>query len=537
MSKLVFRAIAQVGDEPQEIYWLAGLEAARTRDWYVRLVLLGQKSGRFHVMSAPIGLFPILTLGAWFDRGEFRTTGARGEIATALIQDVSAGEVVTSADIPEQLYRFPGRPGAQRLFRYRAGDSDVFIPAAELVRYLFLHNRTLATAIMRPGALNLLFRPEIPGYQERRLVAFTREMPHQCVTRHFVKEFAWLALEPGARRSWDSVAEQTTDHDHVMFSPPPICDSLWRFRGVRCGQRWLVLELLSLGGRRLPCEELSYSHPRFRNAIRVSVGADAPKPGGERPSPREHVRYVYEIDGGRDGATASRNLRTAGLDARAMDFESPIKLIRLAEHARRRRSVRAGEVTNGGAPGNVRTIVIGVSAGERSDNASSPPLEFRSPSPVTPEAAGDFGALEACMRWLRTQLPHADIATTTVQLKSGRAFSALGRDLRRAMAVTIRLPGHSPAVLLDIDRTGVVALSTMVLLFSDPMVPVGAIETAIRRTFDGLVDAGGHWSREIEEELRGACRSRRLPKFLTPRNQAQEQPERWAARLTAILLE
>ncbi len=536
MSKLVFRAIAQLGDEPQEVYWLAGFERRVPNDWYVRLVLLGRKSGRFRTMSVPIGLLPALALGAWFDRGELKTASARGEVGTALIGDVGAGEVVTSADIPERLYTFPGPSGVQRLFRYSAGDTEVLVPAAELVRFLFLHNRALAIAVMRPGALNLLFRPEAPGYQERRLVEFTREMPHQCLTRRFVKEFAWLALDPGARRSWDSVAEQSAGRNYVMFAPPPIRDSLWRSRGVRCGHRWLVLELLSISGRRAPCEELSYSHPRFRSVIRASAGADFPESRGAPSGPRERVRYVYELDGGGDGATASRNLLTIGLDAKTMDFESPVKLIRLAAETRQRSGARADAGVDGGGSGRIRTVAIGVSAGERSDSASSPPLEFRSLAPARPETAGNFEAFEACVQRLRNRLRHADIATEVVQLKSGRAFSTLGRDPRSAMVVAIRLPSRPPAVLLDVDRTGVIALSAMVLLFSDPKVAAATVGMAMKRTLDGLVDAGGHWSREIEEELSGVCQSRRLPKFLVPRDQTQQRLDYWAARLALLLM-
>lgn len=539
MSKLVFKAVAKLGAEPQEIYWLTGFRPNAVRnDWHVGLVLRGLKSGAFHWMPVPIGLLPILTLGTWFDHGELRREDARGEVGTVLIENVAASEVVTSAEIPEQLYVFPGQAGVQRLFRYATAEAEVLIPVVELVRYLFLHNRALANVVMRPGGLNLLFRPEVPGYQEQRLIQFTGEMPQQCLTRRFVKEFAWHALDPQARHAWDSIKAQTAGREYVMFSPPPIRDSVWQFRGLQHGRQWLILELLSLSGREVPCATLSYSHPRFRRIVQIPGDDSSPSGADDKSRNRnDRHRYVYELEEGEDGSSSDRNPQTMGLDSNAVDFENTVTLIKLSKETLR---PNGGNHDKGGSNGGadaVGTCVVKVSAGERSDTAKSPPLEFQFLVPARPDTAGDLEAMAACVRCLRLCLPQAEIATALVQLKSGRVFSELGRDSRPAMVVAIRLPDSPPIVLLDVERTGVTALSVMALIFAPESVSITAVETAIKRTLDGLVDSGGHWNHEVENELSDVCQSRRLPRFLTPRNNNEKKPAgHWAQWLVDQLV-
>lgn len=205
MSRLVLKGLAKFGPGHVELYWLAGLCEERGA-WFVRAVLRGVESGRYSMVSLPIGLAPLLSLSRVFAEGEMLSLPARGTLGNATIIDVADYEEVTSADIPSELYSFEGkRGGIQRLLRYRTAQGEILIPTIELIRYLFLHNRTLANAVMRPGALNLLFRPEIPGYQPKLTLHFTSRMPKICLSHQFAQELAWIALDPEARRAWDSV--------------------------------------------------------------------------------------------------------------------------------------------------------------------------------------------------------------------------------------------------------------------------------------------------------------------------------------------
>jgi hypothetical protein len=165
MSRLFVRQLAGLGAEQVELYWLAGFCEEKDA-WFVRAVMRGMESDGYSMVLLPIGFCPLLSLARVFADGEMLSLPARGIIGAATIMDMSDYEEITSAEIPPALYSFGREGGVQRLFRYRTGQGEVLIPTIELIRYLFLHNRTLANAILRPGVLNLLFHPQIPGYQK-----------------------------------------------------------------------------------------------------------------------------------------------------------------------------------------------------------------------------------------------------------------------------------------------------------------------------------------------------------------------------------
>jgi len=127
----------------------------------------------------------------------------------------------------------------QRLLRYTTQDTEIYIPTIELIRYLFLHNRTLANALMRPSALSLLHRPELPGFRKELHLEFTKEMPIRSLSNKFAQEFAWLTFDVEARKSWDSVYLKSKGKEYLTLSPPPLQNSQLRFRGMFCwGWSW-----------------------------------------------------------------------------------------------------------------------------------------------------------------------------------------------------------------------------------------------------------------------------------------------------------
>jgi hypothetical protein len=148
---------------------------------------------------------------------------------------------------------------------------------------------------------------------------------------------------------------------------------------------------------------------------------------------------------------------------------------------------------------------------------------------------GDLEALDEAVRHMRDLLPDVEFQASLTPLKAGRAVSvADGARARSAMVVLIMAPEFAPIVLLDIERTGIGALSLMALRFNADASPE-QIEAAIGRTLDGLVDHGGHWSTDVERALRRYCASDRIPKMLIPRDRWSEFGILWARRLIARL--
>lgn len=535
MSRLFLRQLAELSSEPVELYWIAGFYEDRNA-WYVRAVMRNVVSNRYKMVSLPIGLAPLLSLGNVFSQGEMLSLSARGIVSRVTVLDVSDCHEVTSADVNPGLYSFDGNSGGiQRLLLYSTSQGDILIPAVELIRYLFLHNRTLANALMRPGEINLLFHPEVPGFRRKLLLRFTSQMPNNCLSRDFVKEFAWIAIDPDARRSWDSVHLKSLGKQYVTFNPPPLKNSVWTFRGVQYGNQWLVLELLHLTGKNHPCEELHYGHPSMRETVRNpsenSEGQDL-IPDGENGDPSDdRITYDYELVDGQDGAKGGSQ-KIADSYSKLSDFEYPITVDKLLIPLEGSRSRPTTTTDASIAPRTEVRKTIKVSLGQRSLGAKLPPLEFKLLTPAVWDCIGDLEALANTVGHMANRVPWVDFAMSLCQLKAGRVFSIANRKPRVALLVTIRQTDAPPIVLLDVERTGDVALSLVAMRFKDHSA-FNVLEYSAKRVLDGLVDASGHWDHEIERELSDVCACERLPKMLTPRNKAsvRGQTVLWAMKL------
>lgn len=537
MRRMVFRSIAKLGSAPMELFWLAGLIRNERNEWNVLAVYRNTETGELSRLEQPIGMLPIMSLGTRFDHGVLMVDELLGEVAEIVIPDVGCPDVITSADVPLELYPLPqGKSGTQRLFRYRTQGAEVLIPVVELVRALFLHNRAMALALMRPGGLEQLYVPQHPGQREIAMVQFTREMPKGVIGKALATEFAWIVLDRDARRSWDSVQRLTAGQRHVLFDPPSIRSSKWVFRGVRNGNQWLVLELKFVGGRRLPFAQLEYSHPAFTKvtALPSGTGGD-PASGPSAPEGDEEASTVkdFDVDDGEEGSTSYRGPQIVDAPARRSAFENSVRVAKAAAEVKHHGKKPGNEAAK--RPKNKRTRIVEVSSGERAGTAKLPPLEFRLLHAAPDVEMGDLDALDETVRHMRDQLCDVRFAMTLVQLKQGHAVSTIGTTPRPAMVVTLEPPDGQVIILIDIERTGIIALSLMSMRF-----PSGTsdtvIEGAIRKMLEGWVDLGGHWPTEVERKLKETCFCERIPKALIPRERFRDNAKMWANRLVERLV-
>ena len=534
MRRLLFRSIANLTEDPVEIFWLAGFVLNERNEWKIRVVYRNKRTGVLMPVLEPIGMLPILSLGTWFDYGVLQTDDLPGDLVEVVIPDVGRPEVITSAQLPPGLYPLPqGRAGWQRLFRYRTAQGTVDVPAVELIRALFVHNRALALALMRPVGLEQLHAPLEPGPQESVTLRFTKEIAKSSLSRELAMEFAWLVLDPAARRSWESVKRLSAGQDCILFEPPSIRNSPWQLRGLSHQGHVLVLELLHLGGRTVPVKELKYTHPNLKKTRRAGAVASRQGDSGKaRGDAARKRRDELEIDGGDEGSTSYRSPHVATVVKRMSSFDNRVSVLKLQ-----------GLVHQGAVPGvpapkerkkpRPRPVKL-LTTGERAGSASLKPIEFRLLRPALQARMGDLDAFDETIRHMRDKLPDVEFSMGLIQLRQGKAAASVGAAPRTAMVVRIRPPGKPPIVLIDIDRTGLIALSLMALHFGR-RVTEDQIEGAIEKTLEGWVDAGGHWSADVEAKLEPVCRTERIPKAMVPRGGFERFAEGWGVRLVGRL--
>ena len=143
------------------------------------------ESGRRVTVRMPFGLMPLLAPGRCYVQGRPSHVVRHGTLGHAVIPALRSYEEVTLGDIPAAV--FPdrrSRRSAQPIYRYRTPEGELFISPQELIRRLFLHDKTLAHALLRPGGLWELARYENPGFHDKFTLYFTAAMPLGSLHAH-----------------------------------------------------------------------------------------------------------------------------------------------------------------------------------------------------------------------------------------------------------------------------------------------------------------------------------------------------------------
>jgi hypothetical protein len=244
---------------------------------------------------------------------------------------------VTSADIPTGLYPFFGHQGGvQRVIRYEIDGERIFVPTMELVRYLLLHNKTLANAVMVPGQLMTLYQFEPLGIYEELTLRFTSDMPMRSISKSFALEFAWLRFTPKVVGHGIAFIRNPLGSSMLVWICRTFLSQNWRFVGSGRG-RLAGAEIIHLTGRSSPCLRLRYGHPSFRRpSDTVSI---TPEGGFRKPKVCQQESDV-EISTAEEGTrvAAGQLAIEVGTKSREFTIKVPIKKI-WRETGRSRHSV------------------------------------------------------------------------------------------------------------------------------------------------------------------------------------------------------
>jgi hypothetical protein len=539
MTGISISAFKDVG-EAMEIHWLTGLTRGADGGWLVRAVSRGLNTNEIKMWSLPIGLLTFLTPGLRFDGGRLLPTQPLGQVQSAHIANVKEGEELTTAQLPAGIYPFYGhRVGVQRLLRYASSAGDLYIPTIEMVRFLLVHNKALANALMVPGQLMTLYQFETPGQHDELTLRFTNDVPVRCLSNRFALEFAWLAVHPEGRRTWDSVYTRSAGEEYVSLDLPDIPESHWIFRGIPYGGAWLVLELIHLSGRSPPCSRLYYSHPAMKRPKDVSLvtqGTDGD--GGNKGGERTEKLFEIKIAGEGTKSNASQSALDAPAKSATFTADVPVeKIWGIGKTATRQLRDSKQSENSGHGPPTKKFRVVHVGADRECMGAQLPPIEFRTLQVHPWELAGELQALADTIQIMATLVEDCKISMSLCQLKPGRAFSIAGRLPRSCLVAHISVSGRPPIVLLDVDRTGERALSTMALHFLD-FLSYAKLETYVQSVLNHLVGRGGHWDSHLEKELTHICICERLPKILPLRGAHNDSSyhQKWAWRLANKLV-
>lgn len=537
----LIKAFADQGED-LELIWLPGFVEKAGKGWLVRAATRGLETDRVVVHPLPIGLLPVLPLGCCYSNGDPASLVRHGDVVDLVIPNVANGEEISSACIPPNLFPIAGyERKIQRVIRYRVNGIDVLVPTIEMIRNLFVHNVAMANALMQPSGLMNLCRGESPGFHPRLHLHFTDVLPVKILNRTFAAEFAWTAVHPDGRRSWDSVAAQSKGKEYVSFSPPPLLNSIWTVRWMRAGTTALVLEILHLTGKRHPCDHLLYSHPSMRKTVsfrpRGFMGDE------DDPDAPPQVRRVhdYVVDDEATGSRIDAHQPALPVLGKPSSFDREIDITKVPRTVQQEPATSLnGEIDSPKAhdkkpsPDTVvrhRVRVTASISGEET-GATLPPIEFHLLEPADPNYLGELEPLIGALHLMAEMLPTMRMAMSLCLLKPGRAVSVVGHRRRPCLIATLRPEKLPPLVLMDVDHAGGFSLSSLALRYTQAL-PFRDMEEHIKCLLDGMVDNHGRWDTDLMNAFSTVCDCVRLPRVLRNRERIDQKAywKAWAMRL------
>ncbi|UTV81126.1 hypothetical protein MQE22_00470 [Acidithiobacillus sp. YTS05] len=532
--------------------WLNSIaKSSDNRMWVTALFL--RDNGETVSRRLPFGMLPFLMPGFVVSRGEVLTTRLGGKQGRAMISDLSAREVVTIHDaVTRRHYDLGGHTGgSHRILRYESRGWVILIPEMELIRFLFLHGKVMANAILQPlGLMDLAITPT-PGSYREILIEFQAGMPRALTRPEFVKEFAWLAVHPDGRRAWDSVLRLSQGERSLMFEPPPLKNCRVTFRGVALNKVWLVLEILAISGRSLPASIINWTHPSEREREEDTKEGEDGKQSEEDNLDDSRPRQVCEelVD---DQSESKQDVNQALilLGGKRGEFETLawVKKVLSPPHSRSRRPSSSEQQEGGlrkkriatGLPVDPRlspvTVTKPVSMGERAVAGGLPPVEVSVLEPLNRDAVGDLGLLVKVLQQVEMLQSDVTLSVSLVALKAGHG--AISRHGPRACLVAVfTAPTRFPRVVLDVDHNNLPGALSGLLLRYNRQCSLADMERQVKQLLDNMVDLSGRWDEKTEWELSSYATVTRLPKLarMTKKGNDENYVKRWAKRLKALL--
>lgn len=188
-----------------KLHWIGHVVLTPAKKWRIFVAFEDRK--KVNLVQYPIGLLPMLRIGQYYQNGRPLTSQKDGTIETLLVQDLSHGHTKQALNVCRSFnYYLHGKAELirQKIWCFQAQGVHYFIPHAELIRALFIRNKELANALLRPQGLEFLINAcQINGREVD--LAFSNVIPSAIINNYFASHFAWLYLTPVIRNAFGSV--------------------------------------------------------------------------------------------------------------------------------------------------------------------------------------------------------------------------------------------------------------------------------------------------------------------------------------------
>ncbi len=274
-------------DETVYLHWLGSPSRdGKTKSWSLP-VSFRPSEGPPQRVSLPWGSLPSLRLGQFYQGGQPRpeVIGETYDVVLETQQPIYLRTAIqavrrehyrlfTQANLDEPCFSFHTQEG------YR-----LIVPATEIARACFAHNRVLAQALLRPNVVQQFVHSfEFEG--DTLNIWFLPKMRSYLRNKAFIRQVARLLSLPAFLSAWESVSRHLAE-ERIPWTREMLPDLRpeWRVRGILHGNALLVLEILKFTlADTLPVRYVGYdiAGQRIRHVVDVEdtpTVIEVPTPG------------------------------------------------------------------------------------------------------------------------------------------------------------------------------------------------------------------------------------------------------------------
>ncbi|BBN97584.1 Tn7-like element transposition protein TnsE [Sporolactobacillus terrae] len=482
-----------------KLHWIGNAVLTPAKKWRISVAFEDRK--QVNLVQYPIGLLPMFRIGQYYQYGRPLTSQKDGTIEALLVQDLSHGHTEQALNVCRSFnYYLHGEVELirQRIWCFQSQGIHYFIPHAELIRALFVKNKELANALLRPMGLEFLIDScQINGKTVE--LAFSNALPSSILNNHFVSHFAWLYLTPVIRKSFESVQSNVYANAAQYGMPygqtlelnvPQVMNSKWTVRGRRIKDQVLIYELLRFTGADIAFNRIGYSHDSIKQRYYV------PSPKKKQKTKWEKEQDFEVNNDQKDEAREDINQPVIELDDTQIFFQNQIEIKRIPKA---QQQINQGDtyITRKGAGG---ANAITASVDESIAGGALQPIDFKT---IELADAKKFG-LEDFYQMLRIFADiHQEfqISVSPVPLPLGRKFALLPSGERRICAVVRVMPRYlQPIYILEVARPDQRSLSTLLVRIKNAK-NRGDEEKSIHNLLNALVLKSGSWSKDCLQHV------------------------------------
>lgn len=486
-------------DRIVKLHWFGNVRLNSEKNWRIKVAYEDQN--KVVLLDYPIGLLPLLRIGRYYQEGKPLISQKEGIIDNIEVDSLKKGKVEKALDICKKFnYYLYGKAELinQKMWSFESKGFTYHIPQVELIRALYVKNKLLANAMLRPNGLEyMLFKQYIFKYNAR--LDFSNEVPKSLMSNDFVQHFAWIYTNKDIKNSFESIqtnvyisalSSSFSYGQSLEFIVPNLLNSQWTYRGINYGTEILILELMGFSGAELHLKKIRYSHPSIKKRIYTN------KPKKKLASSKKTDRN-YEIDiNSKNTPKENTNQSIVEQEATQIMFnENPI----IKSIAKYKQTINQNdEYIHRNGPGGVITVTAGIDESIIGGNIQ--PIDFKTFEIIKDINGYGLDDFIEMIRKLKRMHPTLTISMSLVNIPSGRKFSLLpdGR-IRTCLIAKINRLGTMPKYILEVAKPDNISLSTLIL--SSKNNKIEEDEITINLILKLLVLNGGHWDKKALKHI------------------------------------